>query len=116
AKSLYPAGGPPSRALYKVNDSQSKPGKIHQYRMILLPAEAADMHAPTNVMGNDNRFGTFISDERDPIYNVRVHLQASERGRNDPGRVGFTMTFPADHLFRGVHDTISFDRSGGWSG
>lgn len=116
AKSVYPAGGRSSRAIYEVSDGQSKPGKIHQYRMILLPAEAADMHAHTNVMGNDERFGTFLSDEREAIYNARVHLQSSERGRDDPNRVGFTIGFPADHLFRGVHNSITFDKSGGWSG
>ncbi len=116
AISFYPADGPASRALYKVNDNQALSPRIHNFRLIMLPNEATALHASTNVMSNGRSRCTVIYDEREVFYDCGLHLQASERGRMDPSRVGFTVNFPADHLFRGVQNTITFDRSGGWSG
>ncbi|MBI2926312.1 MAG: lamin tail domain-containing protein, partial [Verrucomicrobia bacterium] len=116
ALASYPAGGQASRALYKVNDSQANLSKLHNLRIVMLPAEANAMHAATNVMSNGARPATVIYDEREVFYDVGVHLQASERGRAQESRVGFTIQFPADHLFRGVHDSVTIDRSGGYSG
>jgi hypothetical protein len=117
AKSVYPPGGRESRALYRANDGQAKAGsRIHQLRILMLPSDAAQLHAVTNVMGNDYMPSTFLYDEQEPVYNTGVHMQGSERGRFDVSRAGFTLKFPADHLFRGVHNGITFDRSGGYSG
>ncbi len=116
AISAYPEGGPASRALYKVNDSQALSTRIHNFRLIMLPAEANELHAATNVMSNGTSLATVIYDESEIFYNCGLHLQASERGRMDATRVGFTVNFPADHLYRGSQNTITFDRSGGWSG
>jgi hypothetical protein len=116
ALSFYPADGPASRAVYKVNDNQALSSRIHNFRLIMLPVEATALHASTNVMSNGRSRCTVIYDENEVFYDCGLHLQASERGRMDPSRVGFTVNFPADHLFRGVQNTITFDRSGGWSG
>jgi hypothetical protein len=116
AISFYPPDGPASRALYKVNDGQAVSPRIHNFRLIMLPAEATALHAATNVMSNGRSLCTVIYDENEVFYNCGLHLQASERGRLDDTRVGFTVNFPADQPFRGVHDKITFDRSGGWSG
>ncbi|HEX7862193.1 MAG TPA: lamin tail domain-containing protein [Verrucomicrobiae bacterium] len=116
AVSFYPSGGPASRALYKVNDGQNLSSRLHNVRLIMLPAEANALHATTNVMSNGRSGATVIYNESEVFYDCGLHLQASQRGRMDSSRVGFTVSFPSDHLFRGVHDTITFDRSGGWSG
>lgn len=116
AVSFYPAAGRGSRALYKVNDGQSLSTRLHNFRLLMLPQEANDLHASTNVMSNGRSLCTVIHDESEIFYNCGLHLQSSERGRMDPNRVGFTVSFPADHLFRGVQNSVTFDRSGGWSG
>ena len=116
ALSFYPGAGPASRALYKVNDNQNLSSRLHNVRLIMLPAEAAALHAETNVMSNGRSGVTVVYDESEVFYDAGLHLQASQRGRMDSARVGFTVSFPSDRLFRGVHDTITFDRSGGWSG
>ncbi|HVK59637.1 MAG TPA: lamin tail domain-containing protein [Candidatus Kapabacteria bacterium] len=116
AASFYPAAGPGSRALYKVQDNQTLSSRLHNIRLIMLPAEASALHASTNVMSNGRSPATVVYNESEVFYECGLHLQASERGRMEASRVGFTVSFPSDHLFRGVHDTITFDRSGGWSG
>jgi hypothetical protein len=82
----------------------------------MTTSDANALHAPTNVMSNGRSRCTLIYNDAEVFYDCSLHLQASERGRVESGRVGFTVSFPADRLFRGVHDTITFDRSGGWSG
>jgi hypothetical protein len=116
AASTYPPEGRGSRALIKVNDNQALSPRLHNVRLVMLPSEANALHASTNVMSNGRSLCTVVYDESEVFYNCGLHLQASERGRMDDSRVGFTVTFPADHLFRGVQGTITFDRSGGWSG
>lgn len=116
AKSVYPAAGQSSRALFKVRDGQTLSSRLHNFRLIMLPAEATALHASTNVMSNGRSGLTVIYNDSEVFYDCGLHLQSSQRGRMDQTRVGFTVNFPADQLFRGVHDTITFDRSGGWSG
>ena len=116
AASFYPAEGRDSRALYRVADSQGISARLHNLRLIMLPSEASALHASTNVMSNGRSLLTVIYNEQEAFYNTSLHLQASQRGRMNPERVGFTVRFPAGHLFRGVHDSITFDRSGGYSG
>jgi hypothetical protein len=116
AKSAFPARGRNSRALCKVNDGQAIPGRLHNLRLIMTSADAAVLHATTNVMSNGSMGATVVYDEQEVFYDVGVHLQSSERGRADASRVGFTIEFHPDHLFRGVHDSITVDRSGGYSG
>ncbi len=112
----FPAGGTNSRALYIVNDGQAAVNPLHNVRIIMLAADANLMHAPTNVMGEDLLGATAVYDERQVFYDVGVHLQGSERGRNDDSRVGFTIKFHPDELLRGVQSSVSIDRSGGYSG
>jgi len=116
AISFYPAGGPASRALYKVADTQTLSPRLHNIRLIMLPSEATQLHATTNVMSNGRSGTTVVYNESEVFYDCGLHLQSSQRGRMDAARVGFTVSFPAGQLFRGVHNTITFDRSGGWSG
>jgi hypothetical protein len=84
--------------------------------LLTTVADANYLHAPTNVMSNDILGCTVIYDEQQVFYDMGVHLQGSERGRNDSSRVGFTLEFHPDELFRGVHGAITMDKSGGYSG
>jgi hypothetical protein len=116
AVSFNPAGGRASRALYRVNDNQANLTRLHNLRILMTATDAAAMHAATNVMSNGDWGATIIHDEREVFYDAGIHLQSSQRGRNDESRVGFTIHFPAGQRFRGVHDSITLDRSGGYSG
>ena len=116
AKSTYPPAGTNSRALYKVKDGSVLPARLHTLRLLMPPGDATYLHDPTNVMSNDRLGCTVIYDDSEAFYDARLHLQGSERGRNNSTRVGFTVQLPADHLFRGVHDGFTVDRSGGYSG
>jgi hypothetical protein len=115
-RSTFPARGRDARALYKVDDGQAIPGRLHNLRLLMTAPDATALHAATNVMSNEALGATVVYDEHEVFYDVGVHLQSSERGRADDSRVGFTIQFHPEHLFRGVHEVISVDRSGGYSG
>ncbi len=112
----FPAGGTNSRALYKVDAGANLMTALHSLRLIMKVADADLLHAPTNVMSNERIGLTLVYDEQEVFYDIGVHLQSSERGRNDSSRAGFTLQLHPDHLFRGVQDNITIDRSGGYSG
>ncbi|MBL9173101.1 MAG: hypothetical protein JNL10_06170, partial [Verrucomicrobiales bacterium] len=116
ASAVFPSGGRNSRAMYQVNDQRAQLGLLHNIRLVMTPADTTLLHAETNVMSNESLGATLVYDEEEVFYDVGIHLQGSQRGRGDAGRVGFTVKFPPDHLFRGVHDLISIDRSGGYTG
>lgn len=111
-----PPAGPASRACYPVDDGSARMSAVHRFRLVMPPADAAALHAPTNVMSYAWRPATVIYDEREAFYDAALHLQSSERGRNENYRVGFAVRLPADHLLRGVQQRLTFDRSGGYSG
>jgi hypothetical protein len=115
AVSTYPARGRDSRALYRVEDRQARLDAVHNFRIIMTPSDASFLHLSTNVMSNDRIGATVVYDEEEVFYDVGVRLKGSERGRDQPNRVGFHVLFPADRLFRGVHETVAVDRSGGWA-
>jgi hypothetical protein len=116
ARSTFPAGGTNSRALIKIDSGSALMPQLHQVRLWMTPADAALLHAPTNVMSNDRIGLTVVYDDREVFYDVGVHLQRSERGRSDPGSAGFTVRFDPEKPFRGVQNSFSIDRSGGQSG
>lgn len=116
AVSACPAGGAASRALVEVSDrGRALPG-LHTVRVILTPADAVLLHAPTNAMSNGRMACTVVCDGRAVAYDAGVHLQGSARGRDDTQRVGFTVRLPSDRPYRGVHAGFTVDRSGGYSG
>src|SRR5205085_2798651 len=116
AKATYPATGTNSRALYEVAAGQGYNPRLHSVRILMPAADAAFMHASTNVMSNEDLGCTVMTDEKRVVYDAAMHLQGSERGRDNSARVGFTVRFPADRLYRGVLDGFTIDRSGGYSG
>lgn len=116
ALSQFPPEGPNSRALFRVQDGELAMAQLHRFRLLMTAADTALLHAPTNAMSNQRLGATVVYDEREVFYNVGLRLQGSERGRNNPDRVGFSIRFQPDHLFRGVQDSIVIDRSGGPAG
>ncbi len=111
AISTYPAAGQNSRALYKVSDGQASPDAKREFLIIMTAADANTLHALTNVMSNGRTPGTVIY-ENEVFYDVGVRLKGSERGRFNDVRVGFNVQFTPDHLFRGIHESVTIDRSG----
>jgi hypothetical protein len=87
----------------------------HNLRILLSPSDTALLHASTNVMSNERLPGTVIFNERRAWYDVGVRLKGSQRGRDNPQRVSYHLTFPPDDLFRGVHPVMLIDRSPGGS-
>jgi hypothetical protein len=114
-KSTYPASGTNSRALYAVGGQALLP-RLHTIRILMIPADVAFMHASTNVMSNERLGCTIIADESRAFYDAGIHLQGSERARDVALRRGFSIELPAGELYRGVHDRLTVDPSGGYSG
>ena len=114
AKSMIPAAGPDSRALYQVEDGRGKDLPAHEIRVIMLDDDSDFMHDRFNLMSNEQPGGTAIYNGAEIFYDVGVRLRGSGAGRARDGNDfrGFRVAFPADHLFRGVHRSVGFDRSG----
>ena len=100
----------PTRALYVVDDSQAVNGPAYNFRMIMLPSEAALMHSRANGSANSNERigGTAVWKERHSYYDVGIRLRGSMGGRYGSGH---SIKFQPDHLFRGIHSTVSTDRN-----
>ncbi len=108
--SQYPPGGTTSRAMCAVQDGQAAAGSPHKFRLVMTTADANSMHANVNCLSNAYVRATIIADEREIYYDSGVRLKGSYVGRNVP-RVGFTVRFQPENLFRGIHDRIAVDRS-----
>ena len=111
AVSHFPAKGPGSRALFKVDDGRARLGEVHNFRIIMLNGERTFLFRNTNRMSNDRIGATVIYDEETIFHNVGVRLKGSGFGRYNGSHYGFNIEFEPDHLFRGVHRTISIERS-----
>ena len=116
AKATWPADGTNSRALFEVSDGTAVTPRLHTVRIVMTPADTAYLHNVVNVMSNERLGCTLITDEKTVAYDAGMHLQGSERGRDQSSRVGFTVSLPSDRPYRGVLDGITVDRSGGYSG
>lgn len=114
-KSVYPPDGRDSRALYQVADGLANVALAHNIRLVMTPADVALLVARTNQMSNGRIGLTVVHDEAEAVYDCGVRLKGSEHGRPNPDRQGFNIDYPDTTPFRGVHQTIAIDRSGGWS-
>ncbi|MDB6174306.1 MAG: hypothetical protein JWL59_3617 [Chthoniobacteraceae bacterium] len=114
ASSQLPAAGPNSRALFIVNDGQGSTLAAHELRVIMLPADSAALLAPLNRVSDARIPGTAIYRRSEIFYDAGIRLQGTAAGRIRDGEqyTGYDVGFPADHLFRGVHDSVNIDRSG----
>ncbi len=113
ATALYPSAGTQSYALYQVNDGLAATNGLHNLRIIMPPNEKALLYQTNNLMSNERLGCTVIYNEDEVYYNVGVRLKSSQRGRPAAARVGFNLGFNVGQLFRGVHKTVSIDRSEG---
>ncbi len=111
ATATFPAGGTDSRALFRVQDQQAREG-IHNFRIVMTPADTKWLHERTNVMSNGRIGATVIYNESEVFYDVGVRLKGSNAGRSNAPYLGFNVAFDPTHLFRGVHDSVAIDRSG----
>lgn len=111
AVSAFPAAGAESRALYKVQDGLGQPGGPHDLRIIMTPADAALLHANSNLMSNDHLGATVVYDENEVYYDVGVRLKGTPYGRPVDVFVSYDVSFNPEQKFRGVHDSIGIDRS-----
>jgi hypothetical protein len=113
ATSMFPAAGPDSRALYKVDDGLAATNGQHNFRIVVTNAERDFIHLPIEVMSNDRVGATIIDREEDIYYDVKLRLKGSQRARNQTNRVGYNLRFGRDNLYRGVHRSLAIDRSEG---
>lgn len=107
----FPAAGPDSRAMFKVDDGLAATNGWQNFRIIMTAADTAFQHRSIEVMSNDRLGATIIDREGDIYYGCGVRLKSSQRGRNNLSRVGYSVRFPADGLYRGALDSVAIDRS-----
>ncbi|MCP4846521.1 MAG: hypothetical protein GY899_01060 [Verrucomicrobiaceae bacterium] len=113
--SQYPSLGSQRPALYEVDDGKAAGNGLHNFRIVMSAADVSFMHVSTEVMSNDRLNATVIDSESRVYYGCGVRLKSSERGRDNLNRVGYNVKFPADNLYRGVHEKVAIDRSQGQS-
>jgi hypothetical protein len=114
ATSTLPSAGAASRALYLVNDGAGTALAAHELRVIMLPADSTTLLAPLNRLSDGRIGGTAVYRRSEVFYDVGVRLQGTAAGRIRDGEdyPGYDVGFPADHLFRGLHNNLNIDRSG----
>ena len=111
-ESFFPAEAGDGGAFYKVQDNLAdNSGLRHNLRIVMSNSDRSFLFLNTNRMSNDRFPATVIEDEERVYYNVGIRLKASGFGRFQSGHYGFNLEFQPDHLFRGVHQTISIERS-----
>ena len=112
ATTFFPAAGPNGGAFYKVQDGYADNSGIrHNFRIVMSNSDRTFLFDPTNRLSNDRFPVTVIEDESKVYYDVGLRLKASGFGRFNSSHYGFNIRFQPDHLFRGVHDTVSVERS-----
>ena len=112
--SHFPASGPNSRALYIVDDGRGSDLGVHELRLIMKEADFNFMFDELNLISNERLGCSVVVDNREIIYNTGVRLKGSPAGRARDGALyqGFNIGFPPEQLYRGIHDSVSIDRSG----
>ena len=106
-------GTPPRRPTQPTGPFAPRTTGVFNYRIIMRDTERDFLYEPTNRMSNEHLGATLIVNESDVYYDVGVRLKGSEHGRPKDPRIGFHLQFNPEKRFRGVHRTISFDRSDG---
>ena len=113
ASSTSPAAGPDSRALIQVEDGQGSGLPLQELRVVMLPSERNFMLQSLNLLSNERLGVTLNYNRRQITYDAGIRLRGSAAGRARDGTnyQGFNVALPNDQLFRGVHSSISIDRS-----
>lgn len=113
-RSLCPPGGPASRALARVDDGALPAGAtLPPLRLWMTPEDEAFLHGELDLMSNDRLGATVVDGDGNVFYDVGVRLKGSQRGRPQRPRLGYSLAFDPEQLFRGVHPSVSVDRSEG---
>lgn len=113
ATTWFPAAGPDSRALLRVDDGRAVDSGLHNLRLLLTDADAAWLHEDVNLMSDDLVGATVIVNEEEVYWNVGLRLKGSQRGRPETPRLGYALRFNDDQPFRGTHTSVHIDRSEG---
>ena len=109
----FPAGGTTGGAFYRVaNGDSDLSGVRGNLRVLISPESETTLFTNTNRMSNDTFAGTVIEDERTVYYGCRVKLKGSAFGRYAATEFGYSLDFPAEQPFRGVHTSVSIERAG----
>ncbi|MFT5109060.1 MAG: hypothetical protein ACI9UA_004706, partial [Pseudoalteromonas tetraodonis] len=112
ATTVYPAAGPDGGAFYKVQDGFADNSNTrHNFRIVMAESDRQFLFSGTNRMSNDRFPVTVIEDEATAYYDVGLRLKASGFGRFQSSHYGFNIRFQPDQLFRGVHKSVSVERS-----
>lgn len=112
ALSYFPAAAEQGGAFYKVQDGLADTsGLRHNFRIIMAESDRAFLFLNTNIMSNDRVPATVIEDESRVYYDVGLRLKASPYGRSNSDKYGYSIRFQPDHLYRGVFETLSIERS-----
>ena len=114
AVSHFPAAGPASRALYIVDDGRSTNLPVHEIRLIMKEEDFDFMFDTLNLVSNERLGCSLLLDNKRFVYDTGVRLKGSPAGRARDGALyqGFNIAFPPEHLYRGIHSSVSIDRSG----
>lgn len=110
-ESYFPATGPGSRALYRVQDHAAREG-LHNFRILMTEADTDRLHDPTQIMSNGRLKATVYYNESEVFYDVGVRLKGSNAARGDANYLGYNIEFDPMQPFRGVHHSVAIDRSG----
>ena len=113
ASSMFPATGPESRALFKVNAGQSVGRPVDTIHLLMTATDTDRLFTPTNVMSNQFLGATVIHNGSEVFYDVGARLKGSISSRPVPSEQrNMRVNFHPDQLFRGVHDKIALDGVG----
>ncbi len=112
AESMFPAAGPDSRALYKVDSNFNLDPLRHDFRIVMTSADSRELYKATNMVDNNRWGSTIIYDGQEVFYDVGTRLKGSMFSRQNVSNTGYNVRFNPDQLFRGVHDTLRFDQNG----
>lgn len=112
ATTAFPADGNESRALYQVDNAFSRDPMRHDFQIIMIPRDAAELHVNTNILDNDRVGSTVIYNGSEVFYNTGTRLRGSMFSRGNRSSTGYNVQFNADQLFRGVHESIGLDQGG----
>jgi Lamin Tail Domain/Concanavalin A-like lectin/glucanases superfamily/CotH kinase protein len=109
----FPAGGTAGGAFFRVSNGDADTSGLRgTLRVLIAPESETLLFTNTNRMSNDTFAGTIIEDERIAYYGCRVRLKGSAFGRYAGTEFGYSLDFPPEKPFRGVHTSVSIERAG----
>ena len=79
--------------------------------MIVTPDDTDMLHDRVELMSNGEVGATLIFNESEVFYDAGIRLSGSQRARPFQPRLSFRLGFNPDQLFRGVHGSVTIDRS-----